>query len=292
MLNFITKRNTTYEQTNGDDKLVFKKRPPYITITNVCNLHCGGCSQLCGHFEKEQLWFIDLEQLKINIEIMGEHISKKIWIFGGEPTLHPKFNEIKEILYSYENYEFIIFSNGRLHDISQCKVEKKENRIGAWVHDKNNVTFLIDFKEYYGKDDIPMKMFNPTLVAPIDVLKIKDKKYYWEQAKKHCICWNKCGVTIYNNKAYLCEVAPAFDQISGEDNGWVIEKDKNPFDKTNEEIAKQAEKFCYRCAAGFSNDKKIIPDQKICDKSFVSVENLKIIKKRKNIQEYDPNQKK
>ena len=127
MLNHIIKRNITYEQIDGPDNLMFKKRPPYITITNVCNLHCGGCSQLCGHFEKEQLWFIDLDQLKTNIETMGKYISKKIWIFGGEPTLHPKFNEIKEILYSYEDYNFIIFYNGRLHDISKCEVERKEN---------------------------------------------------------------------------------------------------------------------------------------------------------------------
>ena len=133
----------------------------------------------------------------------------------------------------------------------------------------------------YGKDGIPIKMFNPTLVAPIDVIRIKDKKYYWEQAKKHCICWNKCGTTIYNDMAYICEVAPAFDQISGERNGWKIEKDKNPFDRTNEEIAIQAEKFCYRCAAGYSADEQIIPNQKISDGYFVSKENLKLVKSSK-----------
>jgi hypothetical protein len=257
------------------------KRPPYITITNVCNLSCGGCSQLCGNFSKDQNWFISLEQLKTNINIMSKFISKKIWIFGGEPTLHPKFNEIKEILYSYKDCEFVIFTNGRIHNKEDVNIEIKENRIGGWIKDKDNVTFLIDFKQEYGKNNIPMKMFNPTLVAPIDILKIKNKKFYWEQAKKHCICWNKCGVTIYNDKAYICEVAPAFDQISGENNGWEVKEGENPFDKTNEEISKQAEKFCYRCASGFSEDVEIIPNQKISEGYFVSLENVKLIKNSK-----------
>lgn len=281
MLYYIPKRKLEYEQNQKENKYTMYKRPPYITITNVCNLSCGGCSQLCGNFSKDKLWFISLDQLKINIDIMSKFISKKIWIFGGEPTLHPKFNEIKEMLYSYKKCEFIIFTNGRLHNKENVNIEIKKNRVGAWAKDKNNITFLIDFKQEYGKNEVPIKTFNPTLVAPIDIIKIKNKKFYWEQAKKHCICWNKCGITIYNNKAYICEVAPAFDQISGENNGWTVNEGENPFDKTNEEIEKQAEKFCYRCAAGFSEDENIIPHQKISEGYFVSVENIKLIKNSK-----------
>lgn len=283
MLFYTPSRNIRYQkhESSQEDKNVFLKRPPYITITNVCNLSCGGCSQLCGNFSKEQIWFISLEQLKTNIEIFSKFISKTIWIFGGEPTLHPEFEKIKNILYSYKDCNFIIFTNGRLHKKENLNLEIKENRIGAWAKDKYNVTFLIDFKMEYGKNGIPIKMFNPTLVAPIDVLRIKDKKFYWEQAREHCICWNKCGATIYNNKAYICEVAPAFDQISGQDNGWEVKPGENPFDKSNEEIATQAEKFCYRCAAGFSNDPHIIKEQKISDGYFVSIENIGLIKNSK-----------
>jgi len=283
MIYHIPKRKNQYKQKYTKDKDVLMNRPPYITITNACNLSCGGCSQLCGNFNKDQIWFISLDQLKKNIEIVSKFINKKIWIFGGEPTLHPKFEEIKNILYSYSDCEFIIFTNGRLH--KNIKLEIKNDKIGGFVNEKNNVKFLIDFKTEYGKNGMPTKMFNPTLVAPIDILKIKNKKYYWEEAKKHCICWNKCGTTIYNDKAYICEVAPAFDQLSGECNGWEIKEGENPFDKTNEEIAKQAENFCYRCAAGFSEDENIIPYQKISDGYFVSCENLKLIKnsKLKNI---------
>jgi organic radical activating enzyme len=278
MLYHVPKRNKSYLQKHKELKNVLFERPPYITITNVCNLSCGGCSQLCGNFKKDQLWFISLDQLKTNIDLISKFISKKIWIFGGEPTLHPKFEEIKEILYSYKDCEFVIFTNGRIHKKENVKLETKENRVGGWAEDKNNVKFLIDFKMEYGNNGIPIKMFNPTLVAPIDVLKIKNKKYYWDQAKKHCVCWNKCGSVIYNDKAYICEVAPAFDQLSGEDNGWKVEENKNPFDKTNEEIEKQAEKFCYRCAAGYSEDKHIMPDQKISDGYCVSIENVKLVK--------------
>lgn len=283
MLFYLPERRLRYQQHDPqkEDKYTIYKRPPYITITNVCNLSCGGCSQLCGNFSKEKNWFISLDQLKINIDIMSKFINKKIWIFGGEPTLHPNFEEIKQILYSYKDCQFIIFTNGRLHRKEDVELDIKENRIGGWAKDKYNITFLIDFKMEYGKNGIPIKMFNPTLVAPIDVLKIRNKKFYWEQAREHCICWNKCGATIYNNKAYICEVAPAFDQISGEDHGWEVVPGKNPFDKSNEKIAKQAENFCYRCAAGFSNDPHIIKEQKISEGYFVSLENLKLVKNSK-----------
>lgn len=270
-------RKIVYRQSSGPDKTKFYERPPYITITNVCNLSCGGCSQLCGHFEKEKLWFISLGQLRVNIEAMSRYVSKEIYIFGGEPTLHPEFDEIKKLLYSFADCRFIIFSNGRLHRKEDVRLDIGQNRIGGWASDTRNVRFLIDFKMEYGKDGIPMKMFNPTLVAPIDVLGIEDRDYYWQQAKRHCICWNKCGTTIYNDKAYICEVAPAIDHLAGESNGWPVVPGEDPFDRTDEEIAEQARKFCYRCAAGYSNDRDIIADQRICDKSLVSKTNMSLI---------------
>jgi hypothetical protein len=276
MLYHIPHRTHPYPVYDHSDKEMLMSRPPYITITNVCNLHCGGCSQLCGHFEKEQLWFMTVDEIRAAIEVMGKYVGKTIWIFGGEPTIHPQFEEIKDLLYSYNGrYSFIIFTNGRLHPNHPTEIDDDHpDRQGGWVPDKLNVKYLIDFKQRYGKDGVLDKDFNPTLVAPMDVLKVKSKKYYWEEARRHCICWNKCGTTIYNNRAYICEVAGAFDAITGEDNGWPLVAGDNPFDKTDEEIAEQAEKFCYRCAAGYSNDKHIIPDQKISQKSFVSITNL------------------
>ena len=245
-------------------------------------MSCGGCSQLCGNFDKDQLWFMSVDEIRKAIDVMGKYVNKTIWIFGGEPTIHPQFSEIKNLLYSYDGkYDFIIFTNGRLHPNQPTSLDANHpERQGAWAPDRLNVRYLIDFKERYGKDGSLDKFFNPTLVAPIDVLKIKNKRYYWEEAKKHCVCWNKCGTTIYNNRAYICEVAGAFDTISGENNGWDVVPGENPFDKTDEEIALQAEKFCYRCAAGYANDKHIIPDQKISQKSFVSVTNLYVNKKK------------
>jgi hypothetical protein len=59
---------------------------------------------------------------------------------------------------------------------------------------------------------------------------------------------------IYDNKAYFCEIAAAFDRLKigaerwqEESSGWDITDDKYVFNKTDEEILEQAAKFCWQC---------------------------------------------
>jgi len=216
---------------SGDPAEHILGKYPLIVITNVCNLSCGGCSQLCGQFKKEQLWFITLDELRRSIEVLGEHSF--VGIFGGEPTLHPEFEAIVELLYEYPKHRFMVFTNGRI-PVIDCK----------------NVTYNVDPK--------PGNQYHyPVLIAAQDVLGIEDRGYYWDKAQKDCYFWKKCGVGIYRNKAYFCEVAGAIDQLANEDHGW---EDGNPFNKTNEEIAEQASHFCYRCGMCASNGRKSMPD--------------------------------
>lgn len=225
MLKYTT--NSTKEKSTSE-MLMLKDR--MIVVTNVCNLNCGGCSQLIGHFKKNQLWFIEIEDLESQIEILEKYPNKEnrpITIFGGEPTLHPKWNEIISILKSHKNSIFWINTNGR----AGHKRYQKEDNLVWWVdlHPSS-------------------QMFVQTLHAAADIVSLPNDLAYWEKAQKDCPLWNGCQSAIYNGKAYFCETAAAIDWLFEDGkNGWVIEKDKNPFDRSKEEIDEQAKHSCKRC---------------------------------------------
>jgi hypothetical protein len=177
---------------------------------------------------------------------------------AAKPTLHPKWEEILDIIYSYDNIPFMVWTNGRtfkdknilpksgyekfLHIFtSQDKTFNHGNNLNYRnAHDKN-VGYRIDYKDTNIR-------FLPTLVAPIDVFGDPNKKNYWRKAAKDCLIWNLCETIIYKNKAYYCTIAAAMDHLYFDGaHGWEIRPDKNPFDKTDEEVTEQASDFCYRC---------------------------------------------
>lgn len=257
-----------------------------IHITNVCNLSCGGCDQFCGYFNKEKHFFISLEELEKNIknfiQYRNENWStsdfpesdKIVLLYGGEPTLHPKFKDILNLLYTYKDIPFCIYTNGRTFiehfkniDLNMssreicCEVYKtktlpkngydefKEIFKRFHSHEKN-VAYRIDLKtsESHGQ-------FVPTLCSPSDLDQSTSgltKLEMWQRAKKICYKWNHCENSIYNNKAYACNVAASMDNMFyDKKHGWIVKENENPFNKTDDELDKQMENFCYRCGYNF-----------------------------------------
>jgi organic radical activating enzyme len=263
----------------------------HIVITNVCNLTCGGCHQHCGNFEKSQLWFISLEDFSQCIELLklpenclsfpNPNYITKISIFGGEPTMHPQWDELFDIMKSHDNILFRVSTNGRsFKDISNpdpnlsinvstlkniIEIEKDSQKA------ETNIHYIIDPKD---EEKVKNYDFVPVMVAPVDLYPEKSKKYFWTKAQRDCGIWRFCSKAIYNNKAYFCEVAASMDWLFDNGaNGW--DMDDAPFDKTNEEIAEQAEKFCHRCSWCIKYD-PILKEykQKISEPTLVSISNM------------------
>ena len=66
-----------------------------IEVTNACWLKCSNCTRHVGHHRDP--FFMELDFIEKAIDSL-EGFEGNIGIMGGEPTLHPKFNEICEIV--------------------------------------------------------------------------------------------------------------------------------------------------------------------------------------------------
>jgi hypothetical protein len=223
-----------------------------LPITNACNLSCGGCAQLCGHFSPDKIWTLTLEEIDYAIGLVKPYTGPdKFWheftIFGGEPTVHPQWDQIPDLLAKHAPMKFRINTNGRL---GQAPFERDRN-----------MTYHVDLHP-------PDQLFLPTMIAAADVTQIKDKAHFWKLAQRNCDIWADEGSMIYNGKAYFCEHAAAMDWMFNDGKfGWELQEGVNPFDHTDEEIAQQAEHFCHRCAWCVADK---VPRQRVGDKSQVS----------------------
>lgn len=250
--------------------LLFRKNLS-ILITNQCDRFCGGCHQFCNHwkksFSKQKLFEITIEELNFAINLLKirkEILNKKkehIIIHGGEPTIHPQWKEIKNLLKQHKDCLFVVFTKYRLTN-------------------ENNIHYRPDPKN-------SRRTFRPTLIAPIDIVKKTSKFYYTNRAFQTCINPKICPTIIYKNKAYFCEIAASLDHyFNNGQNGWDLEENKYPFIKTENEIIKQANDFCYRCGWNLTTPeqerlpRQIISQPTIVTKTNFNVEfNLKKIKK-------------
>lgn len=255
------------KKTNDIDIIQLRKKWVNILITNKCNLSCGGCHQHCDLFNKKDHWFIPIEQLKYNIDILvhpccGIERFRPIALFGGEPTLHPKWNQILDLISSYKDHTFWALTNA----INKHKMKAV-----------SNLEYKTDYKTKHNN-----RTFTASLFAAQDILKLKNKEEYWHRAKQCCHLWKDfCGTIIYDNRAYLCDAAASLDRLRlGSKNwdkslGWEIKPGEDPFMRTDKEIESQACNFCYRC--GYITNKV----QSILEKTIISPTNYDLYKKCK-----------
>ena len=84
-----------------------------IMLTERCNLKCPYC--FADEFVNKENTNISLENFSkaLMFAMSGKHFSGRIGLIGGEPTLHPQFREILQILQEEERVtNAVIFTNG------------------------------------------------------------------------------------------------------------------------------------------------------------------------------------
>jgi hypothetical protein len=75
-----------------------------IALTYVCNVRCANCCTLSTQAKTTRQEDLSLDQIKQFVEesVAANHRWQWIKLHGGEPTLHPNFIEVCEVLAAYK----------------------------------------------------------------------------------------------------------------------------------------------------------------------------------------------
>lgn len=199
-----------------------------IDVTNACNLTCSNCTRFCGHYTKDKYFFMDLDYYEKAVISLTDYPGM-VGMIGGEPTLHPKFLEMCEIIKKH--------------------IPDKHRR-GLWTNTltkqwKENESYLEEIYGYFNKgghftNDI---QHTPILTAMEDFVELTDdvKEKYIDN------CWVQLhwSATINPKGAFFCEVAGALSWLFNGPNGWDIEP--GWWKKTIPEYEDQKNWACYKC---------------------------------------------
>lgn len=181
-----------------------------IDITYRCNLNCFNCNRSVR--QAPEALDISLDRIE---EFVSESISKKLkWkrirVLGGEPTLHPKFLKIIDVLNRYIEYN------------DDCEIQVVTNGYGEKVN--NMIKELPDhiWVENSRKFTPKQEGFAPFNLAPCD-----DEKFTNCCYENGCAIMEDCGMGLTPLGYYPCAVSGGIDRIIQKQLGYQSIPDMN-----------------------------------------------------------------
>lgn len=136
-----------------------------IMITKKCNLKCSYC--FANEFVNKDEKDMSIENFIKAVDFITTNPDERIGLIGGEPTIHPKFKQMLEILIDDERvHEVTLFTNGinlekYFKQLSNYKFNllincNSPNDIGENTYSKffKNLDSLVN--KYYMKDKITL----------------------------------------------------------------------------------------------------------------------------------------
>lgn len=204
-VNYINKKRA--ELLDNNNSFYYRYRDSYfknlsdkhftlIEITNSCINKCSGCSRAVSLLKQHQ--YMTLEEIETALKSL-EGWTRPVGIFGGEPTLHPDFPQVCELLSKYfPKEQRAIFTCGG------SKYEKYKDMIEE--------TFgVINFNDHKTPS-----LHQPILVSGYEV--IDDKKMCDVLIRR---CWVQqiyCHI-ITKRGAFFCEIASTIDLLHNGQSG-------------------------------------------------------------------------
>lgn len=196
-----------------------------IDITYACNLDCFNCDRSChqapsgDHMSLGQILYF-LDETRLN-RIQWRRIS----VLGGEPTLHPQFQEIMKLILEYcEKYSphtrVVVVTNGYGDRVNNTLIH-----LPARVKVRNTAK-----KSQIQRD------FNTFNVAPVDV-----QEYAGADFSNGCWITEGCGMGVTPYGYYPCAVAGGIDRIFGFDLG------RSTLPEPDDDMEQQLRAFCTYC---------------------------------------------
>ena len=162
-----------------------------IEITNACFRECVNCTRFVGHHKKP--FFMDIKNVEKAVDSL-EGFPGGIGIMGGEPTLHPQFYEICQLVRKKVPPEKrFLWSSGH-----------------NWKDYRSVIRRTFADRVYYNEHKDTTQKHQPMLLAIDDV--VEDKAFMKELIDK---CWmqERWSGSINPKGAFFCEIAAALDVL-------------------------------------------------------------------------------
>lgn len=193
-----------------------------IELTNACRMSCSNCTRFCGHMKP---WFLSEEDFKQAVDSMVGY-PKMTGFMGGEPLLHPRFEEFCEYAVEKLSYDHLglwtSLPKGFEHYASIiCKTFK---HIFINDHSRNDV--------FHG----------PVLVASEEVFQDRNELFF---VADHCWLQNAWSASINPEGAFFCEIAAAMSILFDGGKGWSVEP--GWWWRTPKDYKEQIEEYCPKC---------------------------------------------
>ena len=202
-----------------------------IDITYDCNLKCVSCNRSCTQAPTKEYMSVKQIENFINESIEIGKKWKFINILGGEPTIHPDFEKIIELIYT--NY-ILKFSPDTILQITSNGFTEKSRKLLDKV-EKLYEKIVIDKASF--KTSNKIEYFSPFNNAPIDNEEFRNCDF-----SKACWVTSYCGVGLNKYGYYPCGVAGSIDRVIGLDKGIKSLKEITP-----ERMKELLNIFCRYC---------------------------------------------
>jgi hypothetical protein len=220
-----------------------------IEITNACINECSNCTRFVGHARP---YHMDVNTFEQAVESMVDY-PKMTGIMGGEPLLHPKFEQFCKYL--------------------QDKIPKEQ--LGLWTCLPKGYEYLRHiicdtFGNIFINDHSRNDIYHcPILVASEEIFTDSTDLFL---ATEHCWIQEAWSAAINPKGAFFCEIAASMSILFNGSYGWPVEK--GWWKRTSKDFKEQREEFCPKCGAALPLERRI-STEKIDDISPKNYDRLK-----------------
>jgi hypothetical protein len=196
-----------------------------IDITYACDLRCFNCNRSCSQDPTSD--HMSVGQIRQFLEESRERKVrwKRVGLLGGEPTCHPRFLEVVDLVCQYRDEfspetQIRVVTNGRSERARQLL-----SQLPAGVRVKNTAKSTREQPSFY--------TFN---VAPADV-----RDYGRVDFSNACPVAETCGIGVTPYGYYPCAVAGAIDRTFGFDLG------RKVLPEDHDDMKEELRTFCALC---------------------------------------------
>jgi len=217
----------------------------HIEVNNICHQICAYCTRYIRHLRPDQKFNMDLATFRKAL-VSLDGFPGRLGIIGGEPLLHPQFEEL-------------------------CLIIRDEFKIpriktGLWTSDINGLTnhiklvndvFGIVAYNPHSPEQRKVELHQPMTIAIEDV--VPDEAYRQDLIDN---CWvqNAWCPSINPKGAFFCEVAQALDIILDGPGGYPIEP--GWWKKAPPEFSDQVDRYCCHCGGPIPLKRELLDSTK------------------------------